>query len=60
MIQILLALVVVLGAMAGLGLGLLLGRGAPRSSCAAARGLPRADCAACPARRAGRCPGDAP
>ncbi|SFD79958.1 hypothetical protein [Roseivivax sediminis] len=46
--EILIAVLLVTLAAAGIGLGLMLGRGPVRTSCAAAEGLAIARCADCP------------
>ena len=54
MMEIILATVVMVFAAAGLGLGLLLGRGPALTSCSAASCLPEGRCADCPMRRSDR------
>ncbi len=50
--EVLFAIPIVALAAAGLGLGLMLGRGPARTSCGAADRLPHDRCADCPLRRA--------
>ncbi|MBP0483527.1 hypothetical protein [Sagittula salina] len=54
MMEILLAILLVTLAAAGLGLGLLFGRDPVRTSCGAAEGIAVGRCADCPLRRAAR------
>lgn len=49
--ELLIAVPIVLLAVAGLGLGLILGRGPAQTSCGAAACLPQGRCADCPLRR---------
>ena len=51
MIELVFALGIVALAVAGLGLGLILGRGPALTSCSAAACLPEGRCADCPMRR---------
>ncbi len=51
MVEVIFAAVVMVLAAAGLGLGLLLGRGPALTSCSAAACLPEARCSDCPLRR---------
>lgn len=52
--EIILAILLVTLAAAGLGLGLLFGRDPVRTSCGAAEGIAAARCADCPLRRTAR------
>lgn len=53
MTEMFFALAVILLAVCGLGAGLLLGRGAPQSSCGASACRDDSACDTCPLRRAG-------